>query len=554
MPVLSFFPRKFPVFYGHGVTFSSQAPAVTLEDGTIKLKTETAQQSATGASAGTHQLLLLFTPLWVSAYEDGALAYRLPRPDRAAPYRLDCPSWLEPAPQDALAVLCGDDSPLAAEDRAVLVLMLTGTDAAQPLISALADGEQKAALEGHLERQVFAARKTAAINAAKQGQRAEALTIVAHTLDRMPPPPAPRRDASRLARPARKGAILGDFSLPQCRHYRVEQKLEQFARLGIDVVCHEMPDTTSLCAALPELDFLILYRLPLTPSLLDVIRDARHAAVPIAYETDDLLFDADAFPAPAEDYPANFGADEYAELQILPPMYLRAMALCDHVITSTPPLMQRAGEMLGHDRLSVHVNGLDGRHAAAAACPRGREDGALRLFYGSGTKAQQSDFAALAADVLAPFLSGHADVRLTVAGQVELPSCLKAFASQIQTLEPQNLQDYWTALAAADVFLAPLARNAFNDCKSAIKWLETANLGIATVASKTPAFESVIRSGEDGYLCERAGEWLSALEQLAARPEEARRMGAQAHTRAMADFAAAKLDQNLAAIIASLRS
>jgi hypothetical protein len=550
MPVLSFFPRKFPAFYGHGMAFSCDETPITLEDGIVK--PIIAQDNP---ASGAGPLLLLFTPLWISAYQRNDRVTRLPRHDKAGPYRLDCPPGLAPATEAELRAL---HTMLDEDDRATLTLMLEGTQAAAPLVAALADGEAKTALLDHMRRLAFAAGKNAAVQAALEGRRADALAIAAATLEQLPAVPAYHAVPSKEA--VKRGAILGDFSLPQCRHYRVEQKLEQFTRLGIAVDCIEMRDAAMLRQALPALDFLIIYRLPTTPVLLDIVSEARRVGLPLLYETDDLLFDADAFPGQREDYPAGFSAEEYAELQILPPMYLHAMALCDRVITSTPALMQRARDMLGHDRVAVHANGLGQRHQLAAAQAAkvicGTKDGTrtgLKLFYGSGTKAQQSDFATLADQVLVPFLAAHPDASLTVAGEVELPQGLLPYTPQLETLASQSLEGYWAALAEADVFLVPLARNAFNDCKSAIKWLEAANLGVMTVASRTPAFDAMIKSGTDGFLCAGPDEWRTALELLAAEPQKAGKMGALARSRAQADFSAERLDQSLTAIVASLR-
>jgi len=549
MPVLNFFPRKFPAFYGHGLAFSCDETAITIEDGIVKPIIE-----ASGKGPGDSPLLLLFTPVWVSAYQGKKLIRRLPRPDKAMPYRFECPPGIEPATDHELIALA---AVLDVEDRAAFTLMMEGAQAAEPLVAALGGSEAKRALCDHMLRLAFAAGKTAATVAAMEGRRTEALSIATDTLGKLPMVPAHHDAPHNVA--IKRGAILGDLSLPQCRHYRVEQKLEQFARIGIAVDCFEMRGAAALCQSLPALDFLIIYRLPTTPALLDIVSEARRIGVPLLYETDDLLFDADAFPGQREDYPADFGAEEYAELLILPPMYLHAMALCDRVITSTPALMQRACEMLGHRRVAVHANGLDDRHQRAAArvteARYGSEGGnraGFRLFYGSGTKAQQSDFTALADQVLSPFLALHPDASLTVAGEVELPHSLRRLSEQVRRLAPQGLEDYWAALAAADVFLAPLTRNAFNDCKSAIKWLEAANLGVATIASGTPAFDSVIDSGTDGFLCTIPNDWREALELLAAAPHRAAEMGAAARSRAHADFCPEKLDNSLAAIMASL--
>ena len=51
------------------------------------------------------------------------------------------------------------------------------------------------------------------------------------------------------------------------------------------------------------------------------------------------------------------------------------------------------------------------------------------------------------------------------------------------------------ALAGYDFGLAPLVRGRFNDCKSGIKVLDYAALGLPTMASAVPAYVESIPNG-----------------------------------------------------------
>ena len=94
----------------------------------------------------------------------------------------------------------------------------------------------------------------------------------------------------------------------------------------------------------------------------------------------------------------------------------------------------------------------------------------------------------------------------------------------------QDYAGYAAALAelAPDIGLAPLADNAFNRCKSAVKWLEYSALGAAGIYADLPPYAPV-RHGETGL---RAGsdptEWERALFRLVEDAPLRRALGSRA--------------------------
>ena len=66
----------------------------------------------------------------------------------------------------------------------------------------------------------------------------------------------------------------------------------------------------------------------------------------------------------------------------------------------------------------------------------------------------------------------------------------------------------------ADIFIAPLADNLFNRCKSEIKYLEYSTLGSATIASNLEPYNRIIKHGENGFLASSHLEWENYLTQL----------------------------------------
>jgi glycosyltransferase involved in cell wall biosynthesis len=70
-----------------------------------------------------------------------------------------------------------------------------------------------------------------------------------------------------------------------------------------------------------------------------------------------------------------------------------------------------------------------------------------------------------------------------------------------------------------DLAIAPLLENPFNDCKSHLKFLEYSALGIPGVYSLVGPYQSVVRSGENGFLSSNLMEWEMNLRNLIEKPQ-----------------------------------
>lgn len=64
-----------------------------------------------------------------------------------------------------------------------------------------------------------------------------------------------------------------------------------------------------------------------------------------------------------------------------------------------------------------------------------------------------------------------------------------------------------------DIGICPLVDNAFNRCKSSLKWMEYSAIGVATVASNMAPYSVTISDGKDGILS-KDDEWTEKLTKL----------------------------------------
>ncbi|OYZ89669.1 MAG: hypothetical protein B7X99_18990, partial [Rhizobiales bacterium 17-65-6] len=265
-------------------------------------------------------------------------------------------------------------------------------------------------------------------------------------------------------------AILANMNIPQCVHYRVEQKAQQFALSGIPVRIFSEEDAGSFITSLAGARAAIFYRVAATPPVIRAILHARTLGLDTWYEVDDLIFDPSAYPDPFESFGGQISEAEYAGLQMGVPLFRHALAMCDRAIASTPSLAKRMEALVRSGQCIVIRNGLDTRNDNAIRLSRHlpeRRDGRVRLFYGSGTLAHNADFNNIAGPAITQAMARHDNVDLIVVGHLVLSPGIEAFSDRILQIPfMSDKDDYWSVLSSCDINIAVLADGPVADCKS----------------------------------------------------------------------------------------
>ncbi|OXI62438.1 glycosyl transferase family 1 [Burkholderia sp. AU27893] len=334
--------------------------------------------------------------------------------------------------------------------------------------------------------------------------------------------------------------ILANDDLKQCTHYRIEQKALQFERAGIPVKIFSHSDTQEFLGSLIGARAAIFYRVAAVPGILRAILHANLMGLKTYYEIDDLIFDSSSYPDPFSSFEGQISLTEYTGLQFGVPLFRYAMAMCQGSIASTPALAERMQAITITDVNTVIRNGLDNRNDVAismGANPIHRENGRVRVFYGSGTKAHNADFNTLVAPAMLELMVRHPQVDLVIVGHLKLRSELNEMGARIITYPIiADTGTYWSVLASCDINLAVLEPGAVADCKSEIKWLEAAILQIPSIVSGTRTYREVIKNRVDGFLADSALEWQVALQELITNPRLRERVGANARERVMQEY------------------
>ena len=303
-------------------------------------------------------------------------------------------------------------------------------------------------------------------------------------------------------------AIIADTGLPQCRFYRVDQKLAQLNLLGIECQLFDFREKLdAFHQRLPALQAVIFYRVPATPEIVDAIEAVRRAHIPSFYEIDDLMFETQHFPEGFDSYGGQISRPLYGSLVTGTETLRGAMALCDYALASTGSLAERMAPVVRSGQAFVHRNALHAPHEKMMAAARARrDDGHINIFYGTGTKAHNADFEQHLTPALARILAEFPLVRMVIVGYLVLPPALACYADQIMLVPPVwEIEAYWRVLAGMDISLAVLKPGAVADCKSEIKWLEAGMLGIPSIVTPTQTYRDAVADGETGLFATTPG-------------------------------------------------
>jgi len=357
-------------------------------------------------------------------------------------------------------------------------------------------------------------------------------------------PLRPRLTADRIL-------IVGDYHVPQCIRYRIDQKVEQLELQGKEVTTINWTSLGEHQNALALHDVVIFYRVPAVPDVLKAMAQVNANGKASFYEIDDLLFE-ESYPAPIETFGGYIGLDTHLELRKSMASFRAAVSFCRYAISSTQLLCDKLETLVMDKQCLLHRNGLDKLNTIRSLDKSSKKT--VDIFYGSGTQAHNSDFIEQALPAIERILDKFKHARLIIAGYLRLPSAFTdKYQDQLQQLPPvNNVKAYWSFLEHADINLAVLNDDEINGCKSELKWFEAACFSIPSVVSSTANYRDVIKHGEDGFIVSNHEEWFEALNTLITRPEMRSAIALKALERVQSEYSIEALGKSLVEKLDSL--
>lgn len=306
------------------------------------------------------------------------------------------------------------------------------------------------------------------------------------------------------------------------RLYRCANQAKQLQQAGLSarVLHYEAARKADLDAA----DILVFSRVPHDDKALELIDLGRRGKKLLCGDLDDRYFtpwDVDntgylrSRARPRSSVSGRQAREQREVLQLLPGY---------EVVTAATPGIAEELETLG---IPAHVtpNAFDSERFPLIERERTRLG---RILMMSGTPTHDEDLRRIA-PALAHFLAEHRDVQCTFLGAVSLAAPLLGLPNvKKQAILP--VSELYDFVGQHDLCLVPLEDTLFNDCKSALKFIECGAVSVPVLASPRREYRGVIASGENGFLAsDDPRSWYDTLERLHAAPGELRAAARGAH-------------------------
>jgi len=323
-------------------------------------------------------------------------------------------------------------------------------------------------------------------------------------------PPGSREAASRrTVRSLERDGLLTVLMLPDrradggvspCGSIRLVQPFDVLAAAVTDLLVEQV-DRRSVFQRSADVLVCQRHAVPTVAEADRLIEHCRRHGMRLVYDLDDELL---TIP---DDHP------EAAPLRALAAVVLRLVLAADRVWVATPALASRLAGL--RPDAEVVPNALDDRLWQMP--PPRRSDGQIRIVY-MGTATHDGELAFLA-PVAAAIHRRYGDrVRFEVVG-VTARSLPAGFDRRLPDGDAANASYpgfvEWFGRQRWEIAVSPLVDGPFNRCKSAIKLMDYAALGLPIVASRHPEYEAAFGGDHGVFLVDNdEAAWIDALSKL----------------------------------------
>ena len=270
-------------------------------------------------------------------------------------------------------------------------------------------------------------------------------------------------------------------------------------------------------------NMLIVCRSGFSEDLLRLITLFKDKNKVVIFDVDDLVVDPrltfDILLALGQDASDNKTLDYWYSYTS---RMREAALLCDSITATNTYLASIASKSLGK-KADVISNSLNRdqllvSHEIYEAKIRSNftRDSRFTIGYFSGSPSHQRDFQ-LISNSLKILLEQRKNVDIIIAGYIELDSSLSAYSDRVRYEHFRDYLSLQNLIGTCELCIAPLVFSTFTNCKSELKFFESAAVGTACIATPTFSFKQAIHHRNTGYLC-RSHEWIKILLQITENP------------------------------------
>ncbi len=191
------------------------------------------------------------------------------------------------------------------------------------------------------------------------------------------------------------------------------------------------------------------------------------------------------------------------------------LTACQHADLVTCTTEELAARYAPHGRVEIIRNCIPEQVLNVTRQPR---DFDATLLGWTGTYGMHAGDLPVVGNGIRAAMRAHGNTRFRVVGRAErCDAPLGLPPGMIEHTGWLDYANYYTAYGQLDVAIVPLEHTPFNRAKSELKGLEAAAVGVPFVATNTPAYRLLRRSGV-GVLADRPKEWEKQVGRLLGDP------------------------------------
>ena len=264
------------------------------------------------------------------------------------------------------------------------------------------------------------------------------------------------------------------------------------------------------------LDVLVISRARYDPDIAALVQTCQAQKKRVLFDIDDLVFDTQMIDLivsttgqEANDEVLNYWYGVVGRMA-------QTLSLCDGVITTNAFLAEKIKQFINLP-VTIVPNFANQAQIAISEPLYQKQlvqgtasNERIRLGYFSGSASHNGDLA-LISHALERVMAVDARIELVLVGYIDLERAFGArfggylkghLASRVTIIPFVDYLKLPKLLASVDFNLVPLQVNDFTNCKSELKYVDAAIVGVRTIASPVYAYSEVIHHGTNGYLAE----------------------------------------------------
>ena len=282
------------------------------------------------------------------------------------------------------------------------------------------------------------------------------------------------------------------------------------------VVCFESAELPSVSPYISTVTAVVFQRALLDNCTNNFLHLCKNFEIPTVYDIDDLIYNEDCIL----DYVTNIGLDpNHQNIS-----YLLGTAAghtciakhCDSFITTTTYLKEHLVRDFGKPTYVIpnYYNMEQENCSADAVKNRVQDKSKYYIGYFSGSNSHQNDFG-VCREAIIDLMKKYSNIYLKIVGFMTLENELAVFHDEGRVIFKPicSYEELQYEIAEVDLNVAPLVNYYFNDCKSELKFFESAIVKVPSVMSAVGVYNDIIKNGENGFIC-KENEWFDTLEKM----------------------------------------